>query len=672
MRHSPKDRGKIVRVELALIGADSLSNDGARRRESLQSTIGKRSPLIEVVHERAFDKAADLLDKKLPRGLAELEKQKRKAQSSLLIVRFRKTTDFEIRPGSAARSLVVFMKAAAPSTAKAAPKPSAVEKAKDSSRSSEIMAEGRKAMTAKEYTRAAALFELALSTEATAKTERDNQREAKELLGLARERNGQAAHARAEYEEYLDQYPEGEGADRVRQRLQALMTAEALPTPLLREAKPREDEDWFEVYGDASIGYYREEILTGDADDRVYESLLISDLNVTGRAEVSGYDLIGDLSLSHDHDFVATTEKDETRVSVLSLEGRSPGRSLSGIIGRQTRRDAGVLGRFDGAIIESQIHDHVELSGVFGFPLETTTSSGLNEDRIFFGSAADFEGYIEGATAQVFAIGQMNHELIDRIAIGTELHYVGTWGYARGFLDYDAYFNSLNLALLSASVNIGKDWQLHSFLQTQTVPFLTLANALQGQTAEDLDELRDDFSKSEIKNLAEDRTARSYTVTVGGSHWLNKELQIAADLSFITVGGTKRSGGVPKSSGTDADVSANVQVTKNSLFMTGDIVSGSLRYTNGDLYDRYGLFLRSRIPLHRKLYIDPRVTLDFRDHLQGGSDQLSIRPTAQLTYDWYDFTFEFEAGLDTLQQFGDQASDPEVSYLIEMLVRYEF
>ncbi|MCP5040758.1 MAG: hypothetical protein GY944_06985, partial [bacterium] len=40
VRHSPKDRGKIVRVELALIGADSLSNDGARRRESLQSTIG--------------------------------------------------------------------------------------------------------------------------------------------------------------------------------------------------------------------------------------------------------------------------------------------------------------------------------------------------------------------------------------------------------------------------------------------------------------------------------------------------------------------------------------------------------------------------------------------------------------------------------------------------------
>lgn len=32
------------------------------------------------------------------------------------------------------------------------------------------------------------------------------------MLGLARERNGQLAHAKAEYEEYLREYPNGEGA----------------------------------------------------------------------------------------------------------------------------------------------------------------------------------------------------------------------------------------------------------------------------------------------------------------------------------------------------------------------------------------------------------------------------------------------------------------------------
>lgn len=48
---------------------------------------------------------------------------------------------------------------------------------------------------------------------------------AQELLGLARERNDQFAHAKAEYERYLKKYPDGDGAARVRQRLKALIAA---------------------------------------------------------------------------------------------------------------------------------------------------------------------------------------------------------------------------------------------------------------------------------------------------------------------------------------------------------------------------------------------------------------------------------------------------------------
>ena len=46
--------------------------------------------------------------------------------------------------------------------------------------------------------------------------------DAQELLGLVRERAGQLAQAKAEYEAYLRRYPNGPGAARVRGRLQAL------------------------------------------------------------------------------------------------------------------------------------------------------------------------------------------------------------------------------------------------------------------------------------------------------------------------------------------------------------------------------------------------------------------------------------------------------------------
>ena len=53
--------------------------------------------------------------------------------------------------------------------------------------------------------------------------------EAQELLGLARERNGQLAHAKAEYETFLSRYPDHANAPRVRQRLAALLGDEVKP-----------------------------------------------------------------------------------------------------------------------------------------------------------------------------------------------------------------------------------------------------------------------------------------------------------------------------------------------------------------------------------------------------------------------------------------------------------
>jgi TolA-binding protein len=54
--------------------------------------------------------------------------------------------------------------------------------------------------------------------------------EAQELLGLARQKNGQLGDARAEYEDYLARYPSGEHSERVRQRLAGIVTANSEPS----------------------------------------------------------------------------------------------------------------------------------------------------------------------------------------------------------------------------------------------------------------------------------------------------------------------------------------------------------------------------------------------------------------------------------------------------------
>ena len=84
----------------------------------------------------------------------------------------------------------------------------------------ELMNEARRAMTAGELSRAVQIY-----TKVLQQPPNDFQRAAQEFLALARERNGQIAHAKAEYERYLEVYPDGEGAERVRQRLSALVAS---------------------------------------------------------------------------------------------------------------------------------------------------------------------------------------------------------------------------------------------------------------------------------------------------------------------------------------------------------------------------------------------------------------------------------------------------------------
>src|SRR5499427_5298244 len=102
----------------------------------------------------------------------------------------------------------------------------------------QMLADARTAMSAHNYPEA-----IALLTKLQRQPEFPDRPRAQELLGLARERSGQLAHAKAEYEEYLRRYPHGEAAERVEYRLKILRAAEA-KARTGREVGGTESELW--------------------------------------------------------------------------------------------------------------------------------------------------------------------------------------------------------------------------------------------------------------------------------------------------------------------------------------------------------------------------------------------------------------------------------------------
>ena len=83
-----------------------------------------------------------------------------------------------------------------------------------------LVADARAAMAARNYPLA-----IATLTRLQRQPEFPQRAPMQELLGLARERSGQLAHAKAEYEEYLRRYPAGEAAERITRRLVTLRAA---------------------------------------------------------------------------------------------------------------------------------------------------------------------------------------------------------------------------------------------------------------------------------------------------------------------------------------------------------------------------------------------------------------------------------------------------------------
>ena len=224
LRHSPADSGDTIQIQVAPVSLDPGDTTSLARRESLGAPPGWPVPLLEVVYEG------------------------NRSNGRYVIVRFSREVAFDVRPGRDFRSLVVSIRSSAKTARPGAPAPMPSDTDTALQRSDELMATGRRALTDGELDEAIRIF-----TKVNSLPDHANSAESKELLGVARERHGQLAHAKAEYEEYLKWYPGGEGAERVRQRLDALLSANGKPPEKSSARRAASRRTWTSTCSAASV-----------------------------------------------------------------------------------------------------------------------------------------------------------------------------------------------------------------------------------------------------------------------------------------------------------------------------------------------------------------------------------------------------------------------------------
>ena len=510
-------------------------------------------------------------------------------------------------------------------------------------------ADARAALAARDYPKA-----IALLTKLQRQAEFPDRAHAQELLGLARERSGQLAHAKAEYEEYLRRYPHGEAAERVAFRLRILRAAEA-KARTGRDASG-ETQGWEVSGGVAQLARYDGSRLSNGAPPpnsqpvpaapTVTNNALFNDVDLLARRRGETLDWIGRLAAGYDKSF----SKDQfalgnpTRVSLASIEVVDRSLGLLGRLGRQVSNANGILGSFDGLFLSWQFKPSWAINAAAGYPVEQLIVAPQTQERFetlalaYTPPSAHWDG-------AVFAATQRFQGLRDRQAVGLEGRYLASRASLVAVLDYDTAYRSLNTVSVLGTLQLPAHWSVSFDAERRNSPVLTTRNALIGQNFTDLIQLEQVFTPAQIYQLALDRTPVTDNYSVTATRPLGPRFQLTTIVSATQTGATPASGGVAAVPATGLLLTYQAQLYSSNLWHPGDFSVLSFTHGNTEVGRIDSLGATTRFPIWGAWRLGPRLTIDrLNTTTTNGSTETTYIPSMLLDYQRGNKLFQLDVG----------------------------
>ncbi len=473
--------------------------------------------------------------------------------------------------------------------------------------------------------------------------------EAQELIGVARERNGEQAKARTEYELYLKLFPDGEGAQRVHQYL-----AQLKETPTAARSKPRRDVPVIKtVSGSLSQFYYGGKSQTQTAFNTP-TTPVTSTLSSTDQSEVrTTVDLTGryrdsdaDQKIVFRDDNIRSfldTRPSRNRVlsAYYSYKGLDNGFSAS--VGRQTGTSGGVLGRFDGAQLGYYFAPKWRANVVAGMPVEFPSP---DSQRMFWGVSLDADELTEHLRGKSYFIQQNVDGILDRRAVGMELGYYDQRGAISTLIDYDVSYGALNIGTVQGN------WQseggsLYSFLlERRRAPLLATSSALYNSAVTSMSpvptsikQLLQTETEEQIRQWAKDVSAVSDQLALGFLTPLNPHWQVGGDFNLTNTGalpGQTLDDGtvIPPTPATGNIYTYSLRAIGSELVTANDVHVFTLSLNQGDTYHGE-LFAYNNTTRHGRWTFEPSLKY-YQQATDPNTDLTRWTPEFRVSYQWKD------------------------------------
>jgi tetratricopeptide (TPR) repeat protein len=543
--------------------------------------------------------------------------------------------------------LTVVERAGAPSTAESGP----TDPALPDEQRAQLLHDARAALEKHQYPEA-----IDLLSRLQRQPEYPARADAQELLGLVRERAGQLAQAKAEYETYLRRYPDRPGAERVRARLQTLAAASLIPKST-GEFGAHADTRWT-MAGSAALTYQygKDQTVsagTATSTTSVNAALIYGDLLLRDRGE--RYDFTARVDAGYTQNLVTTFggSQDRTTAAYVELTDRRFG--VTGRVGRQSLASLGVIGLFDGVFAGYQVNPKFSVSAAAGLPAYTSYSSVSTQEK--FGTVTvEYGPYRQAWVFDAYLFDETAAGVTERRSVGFQTRYSMSGRTAVVLADYDIAFQQLNSVTLLGNAKVGEFWILGFDADYRRSPLLQLSNALVGQSVPDLRTLETQLTPSQIRQLALDRTSTSETFVISASRPLGERWQFMVDVAALELSGTPASPAiaatpaVASTPSTGLDKNIAVQTSGSSLLQASDLHIFGVRFDDSPAARSTTLSWDARFALPGAWRIGPRFSVEQLNNSTLGGKQWLYLP--QVRGDWTNrrSVFEMIAGYQVLQQ----------------------
>ncbi len=292
--------------------------------------------------------------------------------------------------------------------------------------------------------------------------------DAQELLGMVRLAQGEPTKAQAEFENYLKQYPQGPGAERVKAALAGIQPTELKPATTL-ESLPK-PERTTTVTGSISQYYYGGKSttetqalrdtdgspLSADEIDKrskapistTDQRLLSTNVDTTWRSRDTERDMKMVFRDQYDYNLLSDAQlkgksRSRNRLTAAYFDYQGLKNGLRTRLGRQSAMWGGE-GRYDGASGSYLLKPKLKVSAAMGSPTDQLGQS----KRYFMGTALDADALTPNLGGSLFVLQRMVDGEVDRRAVGADLRYFTQNASLMGSTDYDVIFKKLNVASL--------------------------------------------------------------------------------------------------------------------------------------------------------------------------------------------------------------------------------